>query len=127
MMHKFLPLVIGIISLQFLVAVPTAQAADDLPSGKYVCWTFLGGTSPYGVGAFGTFVLDGNGTYTNRAFKTSGRYASDGSTVTFSGGKFDGYIAQVKKNGNSVALKFKVESRRGNGVSTSQSCSMSTK
>jgi hypothetical protein len=127
-MYKFLSLAIGIISLQFLAMTPIAKASDSLPSGKYVCWTFLGGSSPYGVGAFGTFVLDGNGAYTNRAFKTSGRYAYDGSTVTFSGGKFDGYTAQVKKTGNSVALKFKIEPR-GNSTrsSTSQSCSLSTK
>jgi hypothetical protein len=128
-MYKFFSLAISIISLQFLTFDSVANAAEGLPSGKYVCWTFLGGSSSYGVGAFGTFILDGNGSYTNRAFKTSGRYTYNGSTATFSGGKFDGYTAQVKKSKNSVSLKFKVEPSRGGSsrADVYQSCSLSTK
>jgi hypothetical protein len=74
-------------------------------------------------------VLDGNGKYTNAAFKTSGTYSYDGSNVKFSGGKFDGYIAEVKRTSSSVTLKFKIGYARGasSGVNRSQSCTTSIK
>lgn len=129
-MYKLLPLAIGLISLQSLAIA--AHAADGLPSGKYVCWTFKTQASPYGVsvlptaGAFGSFVLNGS-KYTNRAFNTSGSYSYDGSAITFSGGKFDGYSAQVKITEKNIGLKFKGESFRGTpaGRFNDQSCNLS--
>jgi hypothetical protein len=123
-------LLLGIIPLQSIAIVPAVNALDNLPRGKYTCITFMTQASPYGVsvtpiaGPFGSFVLDGNGKYTNRAFKTSGRYQYQGSTVTFSGGKFDGYSAGVAETKNGVSLKFKGESLRGTpaGRFKDQSC-----
>jgi hypothetical protein len=130
-MFKLLLLAIGIASLPFFAVIASsANATNDLPSGKYGCLTFLGAGIPmYGVGAFGSFVLDGNGKYTNPAFKTSGRYSYDGSIATFSGGKFDGYRAQVKRSSKSVTLRFNLGYPRGasSGVNRSQSCTTSIK
>lgn len=83
----------------------------------------------YGVGAFGSFVLDGNGKYTNSAFNTSGSYQSDGSIVRFAGGKFDGYSAKIIRSRSSVTLKFEIGYARGasSGVNRSQSCTTSIK
>jgi hypothetical protein len=127
---KLMPLVLGLISLYSVTIPPAAHALNSLPSGRYTCWTFMTQASPYGVsvtpiaGAFGSFILDGNGKYTNRAFKTSGRYGYQGSTVTFSGGKFDGYSAEVKETEKGVSLKFKGESlgRTPAGRFKDQSC-----
>jgi hypothetical protein len=130
MKSKLLALAFGILSLQFSIATSPAEATTDLPAGKYGCLTFLGGLNPmYGVGAFGSFVLDGNGKYTNSAFKTSGSYRSDGSIVTFAGGKFDGYSAKIKRSKSSVTLKFEIGYARGasSGVNRSQSCTTSIK
>ncbi len=130
MMFKLLSLAIGIVSVQFLTIASSVNATNDLPAGKYGCLTFLGGGTPmYGVGAFGSFVLDGKGKYTNPAFKTSGRYSYDGSVATFAGGKFDGYRAQVKRSSSSVTLRFNIGYPRGasSGVNRSQSCTTSTK
>jgi hypothetical protein len=128
MSFKLLSLAIGIASLQLLTTTSAVNAEKGLPAGKYGCLTFLGGYNPmYGIGAFGSFVLDGNGKYTNPAFKTSGKYSYDGSTVTFSGGKFDGYRAEVKRSKSSVTLKFAIGYARGasSGVNRSQSCTTS--
>jgi hypothetical protein len=130
MTTKLTPLLLAIISFHSMAIVPAAHALDSLPSGKYTCWTFMTQSNPYGVsvtpiaGPFGSFVLDGNGKYTNRAFKTSGRYRYEGSTVTFSGGKFDGYSAEVKETENGVSLKFKGASlgRTPAGRFKDQSC-----
>jgi hypothetical protein len=130
MKSQLLALALGILSLQFLTTTLPVRATTDLPAGKYGCLTFLGGLTPmYGVGAFGSFVLDGNGKYTNSAFNTSGTYQSDGSTVRFLGGKFDGYSAKIKRSANSVTLKFEVGYARGasSGVNRSQSCTTSIK
>jgi hypothetical protein len=119
---KLMPLLLGMISFQSVAVTPAAHALDSLPSGKYTCWAITSGSSGFAsaiAGPFGAFVLDGKGRYTNRAYKTAGRYKYQGSTITFSGGEFDGYSAEVKEIKNGVALKF---NRTPTGRSAEQSC-----
>jgi hypothetical protein len=120
---KLMPLLLGIISFQSMAVTPAAQALDRLPSGKYVCRTNMSSPGyfvPPLAGPFGDFILDGNGRYTNRSSRTSGRYEYLGSTVTLLGGKFDGYSAEVKETKNNVLLKFR---RDQAGRFVEQSCS----
>jgi hypothetical protein len=120
---KLMPLLLGMISFQSMVATPAAQALDSLPSGTYACWTNVsspGYIVPPLAGPYGDFILDGNGRYTNRSSKTSGRYEYQGSTVTLLSGKFDGYSAEVKETKNYISLKFR---RNQAGKFVTQSCS----
>jgi hypothetical protein len=97
---------------------PSLAAIDSLPSGKYKCFSFANGTN-YVVGAFGSFSLDGKGNYTNKAFKTAGRYAYDAQQekIVFSGGKFDGYSAQVATNATTGKPKLIFKDKDPDGTS----------
>ncbi len=74
----------------------TSLGSNALPAGKYKCFSFV--HLEYVVGTYGAFVLDGRGGYQNKAYQTSGRYTYNAQQgkVTFFGGEFDGYSAEVK-------------------------------
>jgi hypothetical protein len=121
---RYCLLAIGMIPLQTLVWIPASHsipnlepnkskvhtlpsqilaAGERLPAGKYKCTSIVYyGSGPTGypqmtVGAYGAFTLDGRGKYQNKAYKTSGTYFYDAAQhkISFSGGKFDGYSAEV--------------------------------
>jgi hypothetical protein len=119
---KLISLLLGMISFQSVTVISSAYALAGLPSGTYACWAITAGSygfAPPIRGPFGDFILDGNGKYTNPSYKTSGRYRYQGSTVTFSGGEFDRYSAEIKETKNMVSLRF---GRTPTGKYADQSC-----
>lgn len=95
---------------------PTPAAAK-LQDGKYGCQTI-----GYGIGgpatlasAIGNIVL-AKGTYESLGYRKSGRVQISGGRITFSGGPFDGWVAQIATSTTSVYFRFSGKDRKEPGT-----------
>ncbi len=94
-----------------------APAAATLRDGKYGCQTI-----GYGIGgpatlasAIGNIVL-AKGTYESLGYKKSGKVRINGDRIAFSGGPFDGWVAQIATSTDSVYFRFSGKDRKEPGT-----------
>ena len=94
-----------------------APAAESLPDGKYGCQTISYGIAGPATlaSALGNIVL-AHGSYESLGYKKRGRFRISGDRVTFAGGPFDGWAAQIASSSGGPYFRFSGSNRKEPGA-----------